>query len=298
MKGTHDPFPVLLVDDEEEILNAVGRDLRRHASVEKCTHPLEALQRMRSESYAVVISDLRMPEMNGLDFLSECAKINPQTQRILLTAYADLADLSESINRAKLNFLLTKPWEAADLQSAVTMALRNFETLQENAELRRLALNDALTSVANHRYFWERLESEHSRAHRYGRPLTLIMADIDDFKKYNDEEGHQRGDEVLRQVAQCLDKHKRNMDTVARYGGEEFAIILPEATRPQGIEIAARHLKRCLEQTGISLSLGVASFPDDAKSSTELVQLADFAMLKAKKNGKCQVLSALDLKSK
>lgn len=287
---------VLLVDDEEEILKSLSRDLRRHAAVETFTNPVKALEHFRQENYSAVISDLRMPEMNGLDFLAECAKIRPDTQRILLTAFADLADLSDSINRARLNLLLSKPWEASELQTAVEHAIRSNEILRENAELRKMALSDALTSVANHRYFWERLESEFSRAHRYGRPLTLIMADIDDFKKFNDTEGHQRGDEVLRQVAQCLEKFRRSMDTVARYGGEEFAIILPEATRPQGIEIAKRNLQRCLKETGISLSLGVASFPDDAKSSTELVHLADFAMLKAKKNGKSQVLSALDLK--
>ncbi len=289
-------LPVLVVDDEEEILKSIARDLRRTAPVTTFTDPTEALKSFEDLEYAAVISDLKMPEMNGLEFLKECARIRPAAQRILLTAYVDLASLPESINIAKLNLLLTKPWESDELRIAVESALRNNEILRENAELRKIALTDGLTGISNHRYFWERLESEFSRAQRYGRPLSLIMCDIDDFKKFNDEFGHQKGDSVLREVAQCLDRNKRSMDTVARYGGEEFAVILPEVTRPQGIEIAKRYLATTESSTGVGISLGVAAYPDDAKSSTELVQAADFAMLRAKKNGKRQVVSALDLK--
>jgi len=286
----------MVVDDEEEILKSVARDLRRTAPVNTFKDAKEALFNFEEKDYAVVISDLSMPEMNGLEFLEQCARLRPEAQRILLTAYADLAGLSDSINKARLNLLLTKPWESDDLRAAVEGAIRHNEILRENGDLRRIALTDSLTGISNHRYFWERLESEFSRAQRYGRPLSLIMCDIDDFKKYNDEHGHQVGDKVLRDVAQCLDRNKRSMDTVARYGGEEFAMILPEVTRPQGIEIARRYLATTKSTTGISISLGVASYPDDAKTSTELVQVADFAMLRAKQNGKHQVVSALDLK--
>ena len=287
-------LPVLVVDDEPEILKAVARDLRRQAVVETCEDPEAALTLFRAKEYSVVISDLRMPKMSGLDFLASCEEIRPECPRMLLTAFADLVDTQESINKAQLSLLMTKPWEGDDLRRAVDRLQRTNELERENIELRRLALMDGLTSVANHRYFWDRLEGEFSRAKRYGRPLSLIMCDVDDFKKFNDQFGHQKGDEVLRSVAQTLEKARRSTDLVARYGGEEFGIILPEVTRPTALEIARRHLERVHGETGIGLSLGVASYPDDANSTTELVERADSALLRAKARGKRQVVSAAD----
>jgi diguanylate cyclase (GGDEF)-like protein len=289
-------LPILIVDDEIEITKAIARDLRRHASVETFTDPRAALKSVREKSYSLILSDLKMPFMNGLEFLAECRQIQPRAQRILLTAYIDLASLPDSINKAQLNFILTKPWEPSDLQEVAERFQRLGELERENEELRKLALTDGLTGVSNHRYFWERLDSEFSRAKRYGRPLSLIMADVDDFKKVNDVQGHQKGDEVLKSCAEALVQGQRISDTVARYGGEEFAIILPEVTRPKAIEIAERHLQKVDELAGTRMSFGVASYPDDASSSTELVDKADRALLLAKSRGKHQVRSALDLK--
>ncbi len=289
-------LPILVLDDEVEITKSLARDLRRHAAVETFTDPREALQSLTTTTYSVILSDLKMPHMNGLDFLFECRNLQPRAQRILLTAYIDLASLPDSINKAQLNFILTKPWEPADLQEVVERFQRIGELERENEELRKLALTDGLTGVANHRYFWERLDSEFSRAKRYGRPLSLIMADVDDFKKINDREGHQKGDEILRLCAEALVQGQRISDTVARYGGEEFAIILPEVSRPKALEIAERHLQKVDEIAKVGMSFGVASYPDDASSSTELVERADRALLKAKESGKHKVFSALDLK--
>jgi len=286
-------WPIMVLDDEIEITKAIARDLRRHATVETFSSAHEALKNFKKQEYSVVISDLKMPEMNGLDFLSQCAKIKPNTQRILLTAFVDLASLEDSINSARLNKLMTKPWEPLDLQNAVEQAQRSYELLAENFELRKMALTDGLTGLTNHRYFWERLEAEFSRAQRYGRPLSLIMCDVDDFKKYNDKYGHQKGDEVLKHIANSLEQSKRTMDTVARYGGEEFSIILPEVSRPQASEIAKRYLENMKSQDNVTASFGIASYPDDAKSSTELVYVADQALLRAKAQGKACVVTAI-----
>jgi len=288
-------LPILILDDAVEITKAVARDLRRHAEIVVCNSPSEAIAKLESQEFAVIVSDLKMPEMNGLQVLEKALALQPHCQRILLTAFIDLAGLPETINRAHINSIMTKPWEPDELRNIVERAQRVNELERENRELRRLALVDSLTGVANNRYFWERLDSEFSRAKRYGRPLSLIVCDIDNFKKFNDEHGHLYGDKVLHKVAQCLELGKRGADTVSRYGGEEFTIILPEVTRPTAIEIANRHLQAVLQSTSISLSLGVATYPDDASSTTELVDKADRALLKAKHSGKGRVLSALDL---
>lgn len=290
-----EPLPILAVDDEEGVLKSLVRDLRPVNPVEIFSSPKQALERFRDHEYAVVISDFKMPDMDGLEFLEACAEIRPECQRVLLTAYADLADLSNLINRAKLNGFLTKPWEQASLQSFIRSCINTNYQLRENAQLRRMAWTDSLTQIPNNRYFWERLESEFSRARRYQRSLSLIMTDVDDFKKFNDQYGHQHGDKVLYKVAQSLEQTKRQMDTVARYGGEEFAVILPETTLEQALQTAERLRTSTSKKTGIHLSFGVSSYPDNVESSSELLHKADLALLEAKKRGKDCVVSAAEL---
>jgi two-component system cell cycle response regulator len=282
--------PVLVLDDEEQILKSIERELRSTATVESFTSPQTALDALGKKDYSVVIADFRMPEMNGIQFLANCALVRPNTQRILLTAFSDFLTVGETVNKAKIHRLMSKPWEREDLIAAVDFAQRQHDLLHENEQLRTLALTDSLTGVSNRRYFKIRMQSEFSRAQRFKRNLSLIMADVDDFKKFNDEFGHQKGDEILRQVAQSLDSKKRGMDTVARWGGEEFTIILPEVEKSQAAEIAQRHLDFVKSEYAVTLTMGVANFPSDASSAETLIEAADIALRRGKGHGKSQVL--------
>jgi len=159
-----------------------------------------------------------------------------------------------------------------------------------------LAYKDQLTGVSNRRHFDETLDLEIERVKRYERPLSLIMIDIDHFKKFNDTYGHQKGDEVLSILGSLLLKSCRINDTVARYGGEEFAIILPE-TDLNDSEILAENLRKMVQtkaskkaKVEITISLGVAEF-DSVNSSTEkLIEAADNALYRAKKSGRNRVM--------
>lgn len=277
---------ILVVDDDPEVLKTLEVQLINLGTVDTCRSPTEALEKLESNFFSVVISDFRMPGMNGIEFLTKCAQAQPLCQRILLTAFSEFADLSESINKAQLNFIMAKPWEGSELINVVKNSIKTYLLSFENLELRKMAWTDALTGVSNNRYFWERLSSELGRSKRYGRPLSLVMLDIDDFKKYNDEFGHQVGDEVLKKVAQSLASSLRTMDTMSRYGGEEFAIILPETVGEVALEISRRLMVQVRAKTGISLSLGVAEFPTHADNTHELVHQADQALLEAKRKGK------------
>ncbi len=288
---TSDNFQiVLIVDDEKEVLNSIERELRNHFSVKTETDPRRALEFFKTNDVCVVLSDLRMPSMNGLEFLSECHKIKPQVPRLLLTAFVDLADTQEAINKAQLNRVLTKPWDKANLITAIGDLSHQYEIFLENQVLRTLSLTDSLTGLANHRYFWERLESEYSRAKRFKRSLSLVMADVDDFKKINDSEGHPKGDFILKQVGHILSTEKRNMDTIARYGGEEFAMVLPEASGLQAVEIAKRRLESLRKSGAPNMSFGVAELDDSCDSAKTLYERADKALYKAKALGKARVL--------
>ncbi len=281
---------ILVVDDDAEVLRTLEKQLAILGTVDSCASPKLALEKLKSATYTVAISDFRMPEMNGIELLAHCAQIQPTCQRILLTAFSEFADLSESINKAQLNFLLAKPWEGAELITTVKKAIKTYLLTYENLELRKMAWTDSLTGVSNNRYFWERLGSELGRSKRYGRNLSLIMLDIDDFKKYNDQFGHQVGDEVLKKVASSLASSLRTMDTMSRYGGEEFAIILPETSVAIALDIAKRLMVQVKAKTGISISLGVAEFPGHADDVHQLVHEADRALLEAKRRGKYRAL--------
>jgi len=175
----------------------------------------------------------------------------------------------------------------------------------ENARLHRriqaLAITDGLTGLYNHRYFHESLSKELARAGRYRRALSLIMLDIDYFKRYNDTYGHPKGDIVLQRIAQILTENLRKPDIAVRYGGEEMAIILPEADKESTGHTAERIrsvVEGCPfgeeqeEKVKITVSLGVAVYPEDARSKEELIVKADHALYRAKDEGRNRVCLA------
>jgi diguanylate cyclase (GGDEF)-like protein len=183
----------------------------------------------------------------------------------------------------------------------------------ENAQLYKLAtelsITDELTGLANRRHFQDIFNREFAQTQRYSSSLSLIMIDIDYFKKYNDYHGHLQGDVVLKKVATCLLRNTRGIDLVCRFGGEEFIILLPKTTT-HGAMIAAEKLRGVVEtelfsgeaesQPGgkLTLSLGVSSFPGDTADFNHLLELADQALYEAKKQGRNRVLAYSDGKQK
>jgi diguanylate cyclase (GGDEF)-like protein len=188
---------------------------------------------------------------------------------------------------------------------------------RREAELRDLVTKDALTSFYNRRYFFHRLNSEIQRAKRYGRTLSLLILDVDNFKRFNDTYGHLEGDALLRGLADVIRgtirrsdaKPSYEVDIACRYGGEEFAVILPEAAQVQGGE-AAERLRASIEAGGagivaerirhriettplegktVTVSIGVSSYPEHGEDVEMMIRAADEAMYTAKRAGKNRV---------
>lgn len=179
-----------------------------------------------------------------------------------------------------------------------SMRLRETSRAVESATLEKI--QDPLTGLYNRRYMEIMLNHELQRAERAGYPVSLIMMDIDHFKKLNDTYGHPAGDEVLRQLATLMKSQVRKADIACRYGGEEFLIILPETS----LEIAAERAETLRQAFGDltiehdgqimkgKLSLGVAAFPEHARAPQQLVQVADSALYAAKTGGRNRVVVA------
>lgn len=206
----------------------------------------------------------------------------------MLASVSFITDKKEAEERVRAHVMELHRTQA-ELQA------RHSELQRLNDRLSHLARKDGLTEVYNHRAFQERLAEEVARSRRSGHPLSLILADVDDFKAFNDRFGHVAGDERLQYFAAVLERSTRPSDFVARYGGEEFAIILPEASAAQGVVVGERILQLLGEETGvrrISASLGIAEFGADVPTPTALIAAADSALYLAKQTGKNRVVVA------
>jgi len=163
---------------------------------------------------------------------------------------------------------------------------------QKRDALSDLAFRDELTGLFNRRYFDQKLQEEINRSRRYGRNLSLIMGDIDHFKSYNDDFGHQKGDEVLQSVAEMIRRSCRSSDTAARYGGEELVIILPETDSPGAFLVAEKSRKLIEARAGdvagrtVTISMGISSFGPGNDGPAELIAAADKALYEAKSKGR------------
>lgn len=182
------------------------------------------------------------------------------------------------------------------LSTIAAMAIDKTRMLEST---RLLAITDELTRLYNHRYFLQQLTNEINRAKRYNRPLSLLMLDIDHFKDYNDTYGHLKGNEILKDLAGMIKELSREVDIPARYGGEEFTIIMPETNRRRG-RILAERLRKMIsdhpfqhreKQPGgrITVSVGLATYPDNAATPFALIEATDKALYEAKRGGRNRV---------
>lgn len=176
--------------------------------------------------------------------------------------------------------------------------VKYFITSRDFEHQYKLATTDGLTELYNHRYFQEQMKSNVENSKRYGNEFSMIILDIDFFKKFNDTYGHQSGDAVLRQVAQTLKKSVRATDIACRYGGEEMSIILPNTGKNVAHSTAEKICERVSsnkfklqgdKEVSVTISLGVSTYPHDGQTPSELIEAADKRLYNAKNNGRNQV---------
>lgn len=319
MPKRNDRCVVLLVDDQAMVAEAIRRMLASEEDIELhyCSDPKLAIETAAEVAPTVILQDLVMPDIDGM-MLVRFFRGHQSTQSIpiiVLSSKEAALDKSEAFSNGASDYLVKLPdrieliarirahsrsYLAQMQRDEAYRALRELQTQleQKNKELERLSSLDGLTGIPNRRIFDETLEREWKRAARDLKPLGLLLIDIDYFKPFNDNYGHQGGDDCLKQVAGTLNARlKRGGDMVARYGGEEFAVILP-ATDLKGAAVIAKGLCEAISGMNlphahskaadhVTISIGVASvLPNGDEAPARLISLADEALYAAKEQGR------------
>jgi two-component system, cell cycle response regulator len=283
---------ILIIDDSAEAM-AVAKARLAHEGHDIVTAGggPEGLEAVDREHPDLILLDVDMPDMNGFEVCRRL-KNNSATYLIpviFLSGSGGVEDKVKGLDLGAIDFV-TKPFDAFELRARVRAALRTKrlqDLLVEHAHI------DPLTSLPNRRALANRLDEEWSRVQRKGGVLSLIMADIDLFKRVNDTFGHSVGDRLLQEVAKVIASQCRVNDLPARYGGEEFAVLVPDETAADAAQLAER-CRRDIEavrvtvgqtQAGATASFGVAD-SRDAPSAQALIQSADAALYEAKTAGR------------
>ena len=304
---------VLVVDDVATNARLLSGFLRP-MTVRTASSGPEALRMIQGALPDLILLDAMMPVMDGFELL-QILKDDERTQHIPVIMVTALSAIEDKIRgqEAGADDFITKPFDRTELILRVKSMLRIkmlHDQLTEKVEelelarrrLRELAEVDDLTGLFNKRYLTDALTREWERTDRYQREFSIVLLDIDFFKRFNDQFGHPTGDHVLRQAASLLGEQSRKVDTLGRYGGEEFLHLLLE-TGPEGAALVAeRHRARFEDHSLVdehdrpigkfTISAGVACFPQDGSTLEEIVKRADERLYEAKHNGRNCVMTA------
>jgi len=292
---------LLVVDDQPINIRIINELFRADCDLHMATHGEQAIAVSKTLQPDLILLDIMMDGMDGLEVCRRL-KLDPATADIpviFITAKREEDDEALGLELGAVDYI-SKPLNSAIVRARVKTHL----TLKlQNDYLKGLASLDGLTGIPNRRAFDVRLAQAWSQACREGGTLSLMMIDIDYFKRYNDHFGHVQGDECLRQVAKAIAQSvNRPYDMAARFGGEEFACVLPETTL-QGALILAEKIQARIRQLAnahpgsevsewVSLSIGVASLqPRVDREPSELIALVDQQLYQAKHNGRNQIFS-------
>ncbi len=303
---------ILLVDDEANVLKALVRQLRGKFDLTTASSGEEALELIRRDGpFAVVVTDYSMPAMNGVEFLRAAKELVPDIVSVMLTGFAQLEVALAAFHECQIFRFLAKPWSQGTLEATLNDCLERYRMIVEQKPLARMsekaqnevirdARTDRLMGIWNRATFDDYLQDLDGRMAQSGTLYAIALADIDNFKKFNDCYGHTKGDEALRSVAQTMRKALRTQDLIARYGGEEIVVVC-EATDETVAMAIGEKLRRSVSQLGIShrenadfgrvtISIGIALRDSDREERTVDVLLrADQAMYAAKRCGRNRI---------
>jgi diguanylate cyclase (GGDEF)-like protein len=303
LESTHGKPKLLVVDDQPINIQVMYRCFAGDYQVFMATSGEQALELCKSNPPDLILLDVVMPGLDGFEVCKQL-KADEATDHIpviFVTAHTDPAQETHGLNLGAVDFI-AKPINPDVVRARVKTHL----TLKFQSDLlRRLVFLDGLTGVFNRRYFDQQIQTEWSRSLRSNEPLSLILLDVDFFKLFNDQYGHQAGDDALRRIALTLKAGlRRPADLVARFGGEEFACVLPETSHEDAMDISKR-LESAVRALGIphalsscadviTISVGLATrVINTGTEAVDLISLADKMLYEAKHSGRARVCNSI-----
>jgi two-component system, cell cycle response regulator len=296
---------VLIVDDRPSSYERIVTNLSAEHTVDVESNPNEALFRSAEGNYDLVVVSLNLQEFDGLRLCSQIRSLE-RTRNLPILALAEsdsTAKLARGLEIGVSDYLV-RPIDKNEMLARVRTQIkkkRYTERLRDNMQMSiELAITDGLTGLFNRRYMETHLGTLVDQAAARGKPITVLVLDIDYFKAINDSYGHDAGDDVLREFALRIRKATRNIDLACRYGGEEFVIVMPEtdmavatavaerlrrriATEPFAIQKGARHLE-------VTISIGIAALAGVEDNAATILKRADQALYRAKRDGRNRVV--------
>jgi len=294
MSSYSNQITMLYVEDEDDVREGYTRALKRISKDLVTAQNGEiGLEKYKEFFPDMIVSDIKMPVMNGIDMIKAIKDINPEAKIIFTTAHSESGYLLEAIDIQVDGYLL-KPVNKKALINLVEKVAKNIIVEKENKELKielaNMAYKDGLTGAFNRNKFQEVFEYEQKQSKRYSKPLSIAMFDIDYFKKLNDEYGHLVGDEILVNLTKIVTNEIRDTDLFARWGGEEFVILFNNTTYEDAIS-KSNSIKDIVQNTNhpiagnITISFGVTQLKDDDILKSTLKRV-DLALYEAKDAGR------------
>jgi len=289
---------ILIVDDDTSNLMELTHILKDEYKIHAVKNGVSALEKANEYLPDIILLDIVMPDMNGYEVLAQL-KSSGLTRNIPVIFITGVTESNDEIKglASGASDYIRKPFNETIVRLRV---LHQVQIINQMRKIEQLSMSDQLTSLPNRRSFEKRMNEEWSRASRDKTPLSILMIDIDRFKKYNDTYGHQQGDAALCALAEVLTSTlKRSIDFAARWGGEEFIVLLPN-TDINGASDVAQQIRECVQNkeilnnnkmmTKITVSIGINNYSYGSSGTIEdFIQKADVALYDAKNSGRNRV---------
>jgi len=296
---------ILIVDDRPSSYERVAATLSAEHTVDVESNPSEALFHAAEGNYELLIVSLGLKDFDGLRLCSQVRSLE-RTRNVPILAISEADNNTRLVRGLEIgvNDYLIRPIDKNEMLARVRTQIkkkRYTERLRDNVQMSiEMAITDALTGLFNRRYMESHLATLVEQAAARGKPIAVLVVDIDYFKAVNDSHGHDAGDDVLREFALRIRKSIRNIDLACRYGGEEFVIVMPETDMAVATMVAERLRRRIASepftiQQGarnleVTISIGIAALGGSNDNAAAILKRADTALYRAKRDGRNRVV--------
>jgi diguanylate cyclase (GGDEF)-like protein len=298
---------ILIIDDEPGVRDVLHKTLCESHECRAVSSAEEALSLLSAEKFDLVLSDIKMSGMSGLEMIPQVLALAPDTVVMMISGEQTIESAIEALRVGAFDYI-RKPFDLQHIEAAVRRALDHHALLeakrlyenhleelvrQRTAELNHLAYHDALTDLPNRILFEDRLTQALAAAQRSRQTLCMMFLALDRFKKVNDTLGHAVGYRLLQEVAERLTGYVDEGETVARFEGDEFALLLTQISDTEDVVEVSQHIKEALSlpftidghELFITISIGISFYPDDGKDASTLLKNAGAALERAKEQG-------------